>query len=259
MLRKLALVTSFAACVALIPTAALGDDDRDGPRFRPGAPGVGDPYFPLDGNGGYDVRHYDLAVTYDPATDGVTGVALIKARATQNLSQFNLDLTGLTVRSVDVNGKDATWSRDGSELTVIPRRGLREGSRFSTLVRYDGVPESIEGAGFLHTDDGALVIGEPHVAATWYPVNDHPSDKASYSFRITVPAGLEAVSNGILHDSRTEDGWTTWTWRAREPMASYLTTATVGEFDLHSYEADGISYVDAIDPDLFGPRRAAHR
>ena len=52
--------------------------------------------------------------------------------------------------------------------------------------------------GFIPTDDGALVVGQPHVASSWYPVNDHPSDKASYDFRITVPAGLQAVSNGVL-------------------------------------------------------------
>ena len=38
-------------------------------NFQPGAPGIGDPYFPLDGNGGYDVGHYSLDVSYDPPTD----------------------------------------------------------------------------------------------------------------------------------------------------------------------------------------------
>jgi hypothetical protein len=64
-----------------------------------GRPGVGDDYYPLYGNGGYDVRHYLLKVSYDPATDRLDGIATISARATQNLSQFNLDFVGLTVRS----------------------------------------------------------------------------------------------------------------------------------------------------------------
>ncbi len=128
---------------------------------------------------------------------------------------------------------------------------------FGIKVRYRGTPEPIVDSfglsGFLHTDDGAVVIGQPHVAATWYPVNDHPIDKAAYTFRITVPAGLEAVANGILKSTRTKHGWTTWTWRAKEPMASYLTTATIGEFDLRAYRNAGIRYWDAIDPDLFAP------
>jgi aminopeptidase N len=57
-------------------------------------------------------------------------------------------------------------------------------------VRYHGGPVTftIPGtpleAGFMHTDDGAVVAGEPEVAAAWYPVNDHPLDKATYSFPI---------------------------------------------------------------------------
>ncbi|MEU4287664.1 M1 family aminopeptidase [Kribbella sp. NPDC026596] len=214
--------------------------------------GAGDPYFSTDGNGGYDVKHYLLDVKYAPATDRLTGVATISARATQNLSRFNLDLQGLTVRSITVNGRPADWSRAADELTVEPRSGLPKSKDFTTVIRYDGVPQTLEdGSGFVHTDDGTVVIGEPHVADTWYPVNDHPTDKAAYTFEIAVPAGLEAIANGVLKDKHTKGGWSTWTWDAREPMASYLTTATIGQFDLRAYQRQGIRYWDAFDPDLF--------
>ncbi len=73
-------------------------------------------------------------------------------------------------------------------------------------------------------DDGAIVIGQPDVAATWIPVNDHPIDKASYTFKITAPADLEVIANGVLKGEHERHGWKTWTWDAREPMASYLAT-----------------------------------
>jgi hypothetical protein len=254
MVRKAAVVLSVSTCLALSPAVALAGDSQGHPQFQPGAPGAGDPYFPLDGNGGYDVQHYLLDVKYQPATDVLTGVATISARATQNLSSFNLDFEGLTVRSIKVNGRSATWSRDGGELTVTPARGLPDDSEFTTVVRYDGVPETLgDGSGFIHTDDGAIVIGEPDVAATWFPVNDHPTDKASYTFEVTVPQGLEAVANGRLESSRTSQGWTTWTWQAKEPMASYLATANVGEFDLRAYRDGQIRFWDALDPDLSKP------
>ncbi len=124
------------------------------------------------------------------------------------------------------------------------------------VVAYDGVPElvgneSLGFSGFVPTDDGTFVAGQPEVAATWYPVNDHPLDKASYTFHITVPKGLVAMSNGELTSKRTRNGKTTWNWDAKDPMASYLTTATIGEFNLRSYRKRGIRYWDAIDPDLY--------
>jgi aminopeptidase N len=230
--------------------------------FTPGAPGVGDDDYPLAGNGGYDVRHYLLNVAYDPATDHLDGVATISAKATQNLSRFNLDFVGLTVRSITVNGRAATWTRtDDHELVVTPARGLPRGKPFITVVRYDGVPitqEIILGpnfsieAGFMHTDDGAVIAGQPDVAATWFPVNDHPIDKAAYTFVVTVPKDLEVMANGSLVGRATHGDKATWVWNAPEPMASYLATATMGQFDIKRYRTDdGMLMYDAFDPDLF--------
>jgi len=221
------------------------------------ASGVGDPYYPDAGNPGYNVRHYGLDIGYQPATDTLTGHAVITATADKTLSSFNLDLDGLEVSSVNVNGRSASYSRSGGELTVTPKSKLKKGLPFVVIVSYSGVPESLDGAGFLHTDDGALVIGQPRVASSWFPVNDHPSDKALYTVRITVPKGLEAISNGRLVSQRDQGDKSIWLWNMNEPMASYLATATVGEFDIDAYSADGIRYWDAVDPDLNAPTLTA--
>jgi peptidase M1-like protein/immune inhibitor InhA-like protein len=241
-------IVSAAAVTTVILALTPAASPATGHRYTPGAPGIGDPYYPLDGNGGYDVRDYLLDLRYTPPTDVLEGTATIKAAATQNLSSFNLDLDGLTVRSVSVNGRRATWSHDGGELTITPHRGIDKFSRFTTIVRYGGVPSA---EGFGHTDDGAMVLGQPHAATSWFPVNDHPTDKATYTIRLAVPAGLEAVSNGVLLSHPTRHGWTTWTWRMRDPMASYLAMASIGEFDLREYRSDGMRFWDAVDPDLY--------
>ncbi len=129
------------------------------------------------------------------------------------------------------------------------------------MVRYDGVPitQEIEigpgfilEAGFIHTDDGAVVAGQPEVAASWFPVNDHPIDKASYTFVVTAPAGLEVVANGRLLGRKGHGGNRTWLWHAPEPMASYLATVDIGQFDTRRYRTDDGQWMyDALDPDLF--------
>jgi len=246
MVRKLAVVLAFVVSLSLTGAAS---------GARPGAAGVGDPYFPLDGNGGYDAKHYDLAIRYAPATDVLNGVVTIRARATQQLSAFNLDLDGLTIRSVTVDGRPARWSRIGTELTVTPRRALHKGAAFVTKIAYDGVPKVIHDpdlgdGGAFTTADGVMILGEPDVAQAWFPSNDHPIDKASYSIALTVPTGLEALSNGSPAGRSTRAGWTTWRWAQPEPMASYLAMAAIGEFDVKSYRQNGIRFVDGIDPAL---------
>src|SRR5262245_14512025 len=200
--RLLAAVAAAACVTALTPAAALAATSR----FTPGASGVGDPYFPDLGNGGYEVTHYKLDLAYDPQFDQLDGTAVITANATQDLSRFDLDLSGMDVEKVSVNGRKATYTRRGTELMITPRSGLRSGRPFTVAVTYGGVPQTILGSpivfgspyGFLHTDDGAFVGGEPNGASTWFPSNDHPSDKASFEYVITVPAGLGVVANGLL-------------------------------------------------------------
>jgi aminopeptidase N len=252
-LRRGAAVLSAAVTVIM-----LGSGAANAGAARPGAPGVGDGYFPLAGNGGYDVGHYALDIRYDPASRAFTGAATLTARATAALSSFNLDLRGFTVSAVRVDGRPAGYTRAGQELTVTPRGGLDKGERFRVEVRYAGTtgrPVDNTGAlyGWVSTSDGAFVANEPEGASTWYPVNDHPTDKASYDFAVTVPAGKTVVANGEPAGRRTEGGWTTWKWRATDPMASYLATAAIGDYDLRTRTGPrGLPIIDAVDRDL-GP------
>lgn len=246
--RLAASVTALTGVVALVASGCTGAD-ADG--FRPGAADAGDPYVPGRGNGGYDVTHYGLDVRYDPASDRLTGHAVITATATQDLSRFNLDLHGLTVDAVTVADARADHRRRDDELVVTPRDGLPRGRQFTVTVDYAGVPEAIAdgelgSGGFLHTADGAVALGQPDSAATWFPVNDHPSDKATYDIAVTVPDGLSALSNGVPGRTSSADGWTTWRWAERDPMASYLSTLVIGNYRVTTGAHAGRPMVTAV-------------
>ena len=261
--RRTASVLAIVCLTTALGLPATAQAAGSTARCISGAPGIGDPYYPNYGNGGYQVRKYNLDVTYDPATDVLDGVAGIKASATKSLCRFNLDLVGMTVRSIKVNGARARWSRTEHELTVIPKHPIRRGDRFQVKVKYDGVPHEFEipgfgaRAGFMTTSDGATVAGQPEVAAGWFPVNDHPLDKARYSFDVTVPKGYEVVANGFLTGRETKRGWTTYEWDPREPMASYLATIDIGHWDVHKWRTETkLPVYDAVDSAITGGLRA---
>ncbi len=249
--RRRAVLAGGAAVVAGLVLAAVvvavRDDGGDEPVASststtlvgtPGAPGVGDPYFPGLGNGGYDVEHYDLALTWR-ADDGVLeGEATIRATATQDLSRFDLDLAGLTVSAVVVAGEPAAWVRDGRELVVTPARPLAEGAPFTTVVTYAGAPQLIDEGTDLYDvgwwTDGreAFVVGEPSGAQTFFPANDHPRDKASFTFHVTAPGDQVVIANGSLTARTDGVGVTTWVYDAPEPMATYLVQVAIGDLEL---------------------------
>ncbi|MGW0211996.1 M1 family metallopeptidase [Streptomyces sp. NPDC003233] len=244
------------AVLATVPVALAALVGAAGPTApgTAGAPGAGDPYFPLSGNGGFHVRHYDLTLRYDTSSRHLDGRAVLDARATQHLSRFDLDLKGLKVSGVTVDGTPAAFRRDGQELVVTPRHTLPAGRGFRVTVTYDGTPRPVtdpDGSadGWIPTDDGAFVAGEPQGAMTWFPANSHPKDKSSYDITVTVPQGRTAVSNGMLLGQRTEHGRTTFRWRETRPMAAYLATVTVGAFKVEQYTThDGLRVYNAVDP-----------
>jgi aminopeptidase N len=206
------------------------------PVGRAGASGVGDPYFPDAGNGGYDVDRYLLELTWNPTRQHLEGTTTIRAIATEALASFSLDLVGLDVTAVDVDGGAARWERpDGHELVVTPARTLPAEATFTTVVRYGGTPAPIAGPaplepGFMTDGREVYVASEPDGAATFFPANDHPTDKATYEIRVTVPDDLDVAANGVLRETipNRAVGTETWVFEAPDLMATYLVQVVVG-------------------------------
>ena len=242
------LPAALAACaVAAVPAVAAGSE------LTHGSAGAGDPYFPRAGNGGYDVSHYGLALHYAPSSDRLRAVATIRASATEGLNRFDLDLRGLHVSSVRVEGETARFRRRGQELIITPHHPLPRGERFKVRVQYRGKPRPVidpDGSrdGWIPTSDGAFVADEPQGAPTWFPCNDHPTDKATYDFRVTVPKTITAVANGKLVRRARHPHRTTFVWSEDAPMATYLATVTTGKFRVSRSRAAGIPSYVAVDP-----------
>ncbi|MGX1880866.1 M1 family metallopeptidase [Streptomyces sp. NPDC055287] len=245
--RRLIAPGALAASLLLAIPASAAD-------FTPGAPGIGDTYYPASGNGGYDVSHYDLRLKYQPTTDLLEGTATILATTKQKLSRFNLDF-GLGVSEVRVDGKKAKFVKEGDqELVVTPVAPLEKGRAVSVVVRYAGKPSQLKIGGYTawhRTPDGGVAAQEPDSAVWWFPSNDHPLDKATYDVSVLVPDGTQAISNGVLQSQSSRLGWTRYNWRSNKPQASYLTTLAVGKFDITTDRtADGLPVLNAYSKDL---------
>lgn len=199
--------------------------------------GIGDVYYEQLGNGGYDARHYTLDFSVDMETGMVTGTTTMVAEATQNLSSFNLDFQGPDLTEALLNGEPVAYERTNHELTLVLDEPLVAGTLFTSTITYQGEPEPVEpyprlsiSLGWLYDGDVVYVVSEPNGAASWYPVNDHPQDKATYSFRITAPEPYVVAANGILEEVIEGEGVRTYVWESDDPMASYLVTVNIGDY-----------------------------
>ena len=222
-----------------------------------GADGLGDPLFPSLGNGGYDALHYTLDLSADLQKNTISGTVTMDAQATQALSAFNLDFWGFSINAVSVDDEPADYHRQSAELTIVPATPLAQGDRFTVSVTYSGTPRgvnvvSIPGlGGWTDYGTGAFVASEPAGAEAWYPVNDHPLDKATYTFRITVADPYVVAANGVLTQTIDHGDTSTYVWEMRQPMASYLATVDIDQFVLKtSAGPDGLLIRDYFPPDV---------
>ncbi|WP_086728733.1 M1 family metallopeptidase [Streptomyces carpinensis] len=228
-LRACLAAVLAAACLSTLPAAASPDSASPFDP-RPGSAGAGDPLFPTLGNGGYDVGHYDLSFDFTPVAYDFTGRIRISATATQDLSSFNLDTDGHTIDSVTVDGAAARWSlspgSSGQELTVVPVEPLHDHRPFRVEVAYHGNGKDPRSGltGWRYMSDGGFAsAAQASRADTFAPVNDTPSDKATWDFHITAPDGWTAAANGDLTGTRPAGGSrTTWDFRLDSPMATEL-------------------------------------
>lgn len=243
--------------------------DAPGEALDPvaGAVGVGDPYYPELGNGGYDVTRYVLDLDWDPQAARLEGRATVEATATVDLASFNLDLVGMEVSAITVDGSEAGFAHADAELTITPAAPLPAGEPFVTVIDYGGRPSRIEPlsdiplGGWYFVNGTAFVLSEPAGNFAWHPVNDHPSDKALFRLEVTAPGELTVASAGLLVDVTEEaDGTRTWVYEPRDPMAPYLLPLAIGDLELvDEGEASGVPIRNAIDRDLIDRRDAFAR
>jgi len=207
-----------------------------------GSAGIGDAYYPRLGNGGYEVERYTIDLDVNPSTGQVSGSTTLEAIATSPLASFHLDFQGLEIDAITVDGEPAGHARQGGELRIEPAQPLRNRARFTTRVEYHGTPRPVESqalpgeVGWFHAKSGAInVIAEPDGASTWYPVNDHPLDKATYLFDITVPDPWVVAASGSLVETTQDAGGRRYVWEMNRPMASYLAMIQIDHFDVERF------------------------
>lgn len=214
---------------------------------------LGDSYFPELGNGGYDVQHYHLDITPDFEAETLDVTAVLLILATQDLTEFNLDFWGYEITELTVNRMPADFRRDGVELTIIPTESVAQDELISVVIAYNGTPREglnlnfypLGSSGWNFHSNGSFVTSEPRGASLWYPVNDYPADKATYSFDITVPVPYVVATNGDLLEVVDNGDTLTYRSETNDLTASYLVTVHIGDFVRYERETvNGITIRD---------------
>ncbi|MGP8298668.1 M1 family metallopeptidase [Streptomyces inhibens] len=210
--------------LAAIATLGMAEPPAVGPE------GLGDRLFPTLGNTGYDVTSYDVTLDYSGHNDQpLNATTEITARATTELDHLNLDFARGTVRSVRIGGLPARHEQHGEDLVLTPAFHISRGQELKISVEHTSDPGGKGDGGWIRTSDGLAMANQADAAHRVFPCNDHPSDKALFTFRITAPQELTAVANGLPLGAAPRAAGRTWTYRTAHPMATELAQVSIGK------------------------------
>ncbi|MFD9888141.1 M1 family metallopeptidase [Amycolatopsis sp. NPDC059027] len=238
-------VAAFACSVALCATAAM-PGAAGATIGTPGAQTSGERLIPTLGNGGYQVSDYDVSFDYVPASTVMASSVTITASATQDLSRFSLDSVGQTISAVTVDGVGARFTVDPKteKLVVSAPVGVRRGDTFTVKVTYSADRSLNPAPAYVHlppgmdyptkswveTPDGFALMGQPDRAHLFFPGNDIPGDKATFTFRVTVPRDRQVVASGTLRATQPRGDRTTYVYRTAKEIPTNVVQVAVGKF-----------------------------
>ena len=198
-----------------------------------------DPYYPEKGDPSLDALHYGLRLQWSARTRVLTGVARIHFRvpvaedrcsSTRRPAAGPVGAAGRCGHGVQPPGQGPA----GGDRPAGRRQQAHPGRllpRYAAPRRCPDQPQRRPDSRLDHDEASQWTMQEPFGAYSWYPVNDHPSDKAFYDARIVAPRGMVGVFNGKLVARRqVPDGRTVTRWHLASPAASYLTTIAIGDY-----------------------------
>jgi aminopeptidase N len=191
----------------------------------------------------YDVRWYHLDVTIDPSQKRIDGSTTIRFTGVHESQRLQVDLfANMNLNAITLDGgAPLAYTREYGAVFITLPRPLTPGESHDLIVEYGGEPRVAPRApwegGFIWTKD---TVGNPWVAVAcqgtgaslWWPNKDHQADEPdSMLISVTVPPGLEDVSNGRLRSvTKLPGGWTRYDWGVTYPINNYDVTVNVGKF-----------------------------
>lgn len=204
-------------------------------------PGIRDGYTGIDFNLGYHVRHYDLVLDYKIAPNNLKATATLHVDNYLPLSALVLDLSdslGVSSVSLETTGGVSAdvkrFKHARGKLRITFTEEIPVDSEFRLIINYGGNPRPVRTKwgmlGWEELTNGSLVASQPNGARSWFPCDDTPDEKATYSISVITDNNYTVVANGTHDGCERRGARTTWKYHIDQPMASYLATIQIGDY-----------------------------
>ncbi len=195
-----------------------------------------------------DLSDFSTKILYADVTIGM------KAKV-NNVQNVRLDLLGLTIDTVRVNGYNVPFDYNDSVLNINTLSFFNNGDSFTLRVVYHGHPLQMPNdiGGFYWTatyafNIGASYLSNPHnFGKVWFPCLDNFKERSFFEYFVTTKNTHKAFCNGLLQGVTTVANKKTWHWKLYQEIPSYLTSVAVSDYQTLLDTVNGIGGTKEID------------
>ncbi|WP_419698505.1 M1 family metallopeptidase [Mucilaginibacter sp. NFX135] len=167
---------------------------------------------------------FDIPADKNKGIEARESISLVLKHIDQPL-QLDLKQNSGKVHGMQVNSKQVPVSLEQEHL-LIASQYLHVGKNIISLQFTTG-DQSLN-----RNDDYLYALFVPDRARTVFACFDQPDLKANYLLTLTVPAGWKALANGIIIDSLSRSGRTTYRFNKSDKLSTYLFSFAAGRFNV---------------------------
>lgn len=226
------------------PQAAVATPTAPTPPERVYRPDWGDP---SERPRVYDLVNLRFDVDFDLDRRRIAAEATnLVVPLRDGLGEIGFDAEQLVVSAATVDGVETTFRTEPKKIVVALPRPSHAGERLAVAIRYEAEP--VKGLHWVGPEPGypekakqVWSQGQAEDNHFWIPTWDFPNDKASWECRLTCPADLTAVSNGVLVGTveGPRPGTKTFHWKMEAPNSTYLIAVAVGPWERYADDFRG--------------------
>ena len=197
-----------------------------------------------------DVHHYHIKLDLSDLSTGILfgETSLLLSYKFPDTKNFALDLQGLQVDKVLLNGKLPKFTYRNNVLRIFPDKRFKKNKELKITVFYHGKPQQDKiWGGFFITGNYAFNYGigmdaiPPNFGRVWFPCIDNFTDRATYEYSIKIKKSYAAACPGILTEIEKKDEKTEiWYWKLEQSIPTYLSSVAVGNYSIYKDTVKGL-------------------
>ncbi len=180
-------------------------------------------------------ENYQLSLELRRPEREFEGIVTITGETTTGSNRIIVHAKDLTIQSVTLNGKEATFSHGEHDELAISHPDIKRGDYIIVIAFSGKITDAMHGlypSYYEHNGEKKELLAtqfESHHAREVFPCIDEPAAKATFDLTLTTEADITVLSNQPVESQETEDERLVTTFQTTPRMSTYLLAWVTGE------------------------------